>query len=196
MATANLPSLPPRRGALTTPLSWPFDDEAPRSTPRKAAPTRKLTDTGKEALRRAAPTRKLTESEHALSAGRAKAASTGKKVAAARSRSRNNGHFLSPLKNPMPWLAAALMGNLMLYAATVAHETQLSRWRSSLGAQKQQNVQLRASLSSARSLSWIDVRARGLGLINPTMIAYLPPLKPPTPARPAGPIGTGAAEGY
>lgn len=169
MATANLPSLP-HRGAPTTPLSWPLDHEVGRQARPKAAPTRKLTVADQEAIR---------------------------KAPGGKTRSRSRAAVIpSPLKHPMPWLAAALVANVVLYAATVAHETQLSRWRSKIAVQKQTNVQMRASLSAAKSLPWIDTRARGLGLITPNMIAYLPPLAPPAPHRPAGPIGIGAVEGF
>ncbi len=114
---------------------------------------------------------------------------------ARRPRTRTWG-IASPLRQPMPWLAAALIANVGLYVVTVAHENQLSRWRSQLAAEKQRTVQLRATLSAARSLPWIDTRARALGLGNPTAIAYLPPIPPPAKARPGGAIALGAAEGY
>lgn len=187
MATANLPSLP-HRAPPTRPLAWPLEAETDRipgrSPGRVATPTRKLPEDkavpGKRAARR-------PDSESASTTGRVRSRS--------RSRSRSPG-IPSPLKHPLPWVAAVLVGNIVLYAGTVAHETHLSRWRSALGVQKQNNVQLRATLSAARSLAWIDTRARGLGLTNPTMIAYLPPLPPPPRPRPAGPIGMGAAEGF
>lgn len=187
MATANLPSLP-HRGAPTTPLSWPLDEEAGPSPRRKAAPTRKLTAEDREAIEKA----------HAASRPNSRTkAQTGAQEVSPRGRTRSRtARIPSLLKNPTPWLAAVLAGNLVLYAATVAHETHLSRWRSRLGVQKQTNVQLRATLAAAKSLPWIDMRARNLGLTNPTMIAYLPPLAPAAKPRPAGPIGFGAAPGF
>ncbi|MBM3270785.1 MAG: hypothetical protein FJZ01_24400 [Candidatus Sericytochromatia bacterium] len=104
--------------------------------------------------------------------------------------------WASPLRQPLPWLTAALIANVGLYVLTVAHEAQLTRWRSQLAAAKQQNVQLRATLASARSLPWIDTRARALGLANPNAIAYLPPIQPPARKRPSGALATGAAEGF
>jgi hypothetical protein len=102
----------------------------------------------------------------------------------------------SPFRNPLPWLVAALVANVTLYVVTVSHEAQLTRWRSHIAADKQRTVQLRAALSAARSLPWIDTRARALGLSTPTAIAYLAPIHPPVRKRPVAPIPTGAAEGF
>jgi hypothetical protein len=168
MATSELPKLPPHRGSVTTPLSWPISES--RSPATKGGPrhpdraTRRLTPADEKAIKRDRRARK--------------------------------GFVPSPFQKPFPWLIAAVAANVALYVTSVAHEAHLSRWRAQLAIQKQHNVQLRAALSSARSLTWIDTRAKALGLASPTSIAYVPPVKAAAPPRPAGPIALGAAEGF
>ena len=168
MATAELPKLPPNSGSVTTPLSWPIGD-----------PNVPGTRFGPRDPDRA--TRKLTPADER----------SIKRARRARKR-----FFPSPFQKPLPWLLAAVAANVALYVTSVAHEAHLTRWRTLLAAQKQHNVQLRAALSSAKSLNWIDTRAKALGLASPTSIAYVPPIKPAAPPRPAGPIALGAAEGF
>ena len=105
---------------------------------------------------------------------------------------------LVPLLLPVPFLILGVLvaTNLALYVTTVVQEANLSRWKGQLAAQRQTNVQLRTSLSSARSVSTVDNRARALGLVKPPLIAYLPKLPPPPAPRRGGPIAIGAAAGY
>lgn len=102
----------------------------------------------------------------------------------------------SRLDRPILILGVLLATNLGLYVTTVIQEANLSRWKGKLAAQRQANVQLRTSLSSARSVSSVDNRARSLGLVKPPLIAYLPKMPPPPASRRHDPIAIGAAEGY
>lgn len=111
-------------------------------------------------------------------------------------RARFHQKALAMLRQPGV-IAAALFGiQVVLYAATVAHEGYLDRERVQIERESEYNVRLQADLARLQALAGVEQKAQKLGLVSPAFLAYLPPPDKTSPPRPLPPLAIGAAPAY